>query len=1222
MNTSDASKSSESADRPASGGGRNPLVLVVVLLLIVFALLVLMRPKPPAPESAAVREVIAKMNEGIGKLEQYDYGAAHDIFVELTEAHPDWAAAWVNRGIAALNLQEEEKCIPAFEKALELDPKNRYALLSLGIQHQHLDQSDRALELFQKVAELDPEDPHAQYYLGSIFAERNDREAANKFFRRALQLQPSFGSAWYQLANLHRTKETRAERARLLAEFQRLRNNAAAVLVGVKYGEGGQYNLAMRGTHPPSMASAGASADPVPGRPALRVTGEAWTGDLVLERKLASTGAYETSFAVGDVTGDGNLDILAAGAKRVGNGPPPRLVRYSLKNGSTTGEYAIAHDFDRDTTLVALGDLDGDADLDLVTATRENLTAFANDGKGNFSPVDLGNAVRSQAGVPLRLCLVDLDSDWDLDIAVLRHLPGEGEAPPTRSTVQLLKNHRDEVREGVLGRFTDVAAEIGVAELDFVATELAVSDWDGDVDLDLLLLDGATGRPHIYSNHRAWKFVPSTTVEGLSVGRNDRQRNHTVGWDADGDGDEDLVVFGGSSIELLENRGGLRFAPYEGFAQRFGNLGGTSGCVFDLAGTGTLSLVIFDASVEGDAKKSRTIAIPNVEKTDFFELRTGDAGPLVGSIEYLGEKAGVQMILGGANQPLRGYRLEVDEAYNWIALDLRGPKLADVKPESERSNPAAIGATVEVRSGQRSVTQRLNAGTGGSVRQSTRLFVLLGEDTSPDFVRILWPDGILQSELGLTAARLHTIREKERKPSSCPVVFAWNGEEFEFVGDFLGVGGLGYFEAPGKYNTPDPSEVLAIPRLEPRTNESGESVYELRVLEPLEECTYLDSASLLVVDHPAETTVLPFEMFAIAGPAPPYGLAAFEKSCRPVRAVDQSGRVVTDAVLNLDRQYAPDLENDPRFRGVLRRLHSIEIDFSDELDAIVAEKSGGARPVLFLWGYIEYGYSTTNFAASQTEFTPKVPSFFVERAGRWEPLRLDWGFPGGYPRWMALDLDGLLRAGDRRIRIETNLEIAWDQIFLAAARDVPLAAEAEKNDRSVGAIRLRDLRADVADLQYRGFPVDPPPGDEFEGFVYREFQHWEHYRAMPGNYTKFGDVRELLEGDDNRFAILGPGDEISLSFRADRVDQLEGGRRRSFFLKSGGFCKDMDLYTGHGDGVEPLPFHGMTSYPMPAGESSPETEDLRAYRAEWNTRVIEADVRTPIRDVVPPEEGS
>ena len=68
----------------------------------------------------------------------------------------------------------------------------------------------------------------------------------------------------------------------------------------------------------------------------------------------------------------------------------------------------------------------------------------------------------------------------------------------------------------------------------------------------------------------------------------------------------------------------------------------------------------------------------------------------------------------------------------------------------------------------------------------------LGRRATADIVRVLWPSGILQTEIvpsggaPVSAPVAMKIEELDRKPSSCPFLFTWNGTRFEFVTDFLG----------------------------------------------------------------------------------------------------------------------------------------------------------------------------------------------------------------------------------------------------------------------------------------------------------------------------------------------------------------------------------------------------------------------------------------------------
>ena len=119
------------------------------------------------------------------------------------------------------------------------------------------------------------------------------------------------------------------------------------------------------------------------------------------------------------------------------------------------------------------------------------------------------------------------------------------------------------------------------------------------------------------------------------------------------------------------------------------------------------------------------------------------------------------------------------------------------------------------------------------------LSVGLGGSPRADFVALQWSDGVSQTEIDLAAERLHEIAETQRQLASCPVVFAWNGETYGFVADVLGVGGLGFFDAPGRYAPPRPFEsfLLDAAALSPH-----EGRYRLKLAEPMEENAYLDSA--------------------------------------------------------------------------------------------------------------------------------------------------------------------------------------------------------------------------------------------------------------------------------------------------------------------------------------------------------------------------------------------
>jgi len=109
---------------------------------------------------------------------------------------------------------------------------------------------------------------------------------------------------------------------------------------------------------------------------------------------------------------------------------------------------------------------------------------------------------------------------------------------------------------------------------------------------------------------------------------------------------------------------------------------------------------------------------------------------------------------------------------------------------------------------------------------------------------------------------------------------------------------------------------------------------------------------------------------------------------------------------------------------------------------------------------------------------------------------------------------------------------------------------------------------------------------------------------MKGDYTRFGNVTELLDEADDCYVIMGRGEELTLRFSANDFSPTPEGFNRSFILKTDSFCKDMDLYSAYPDTVEPLPFHSMSTYPYGADEKYPDDEKRREYRRRFNTRRV------------------
>src|SRR5262249_13388110 len=137
---------------------------------------------------------------------------------------------------------------------------------------------------------------------------------------------------------------------------------------------------------------------------------------------------------------------------------------------------------------------------------------------------------------------------------------------------------------------------------------------------------------------------------------------------------------------------------------------------------------------------------------------------------------------------------------------------ARIKLEGRYANRNGVGTKVEILSG--SLRQKLETYCASPAPAPASLVFGLGKRNAVDAVRLLWPSGNVQAELEVAlgkqsarnAAPVTKVTEVDRKPSSCPFLYTWNGERFEFITDFMGGGEYGHLESPGVTNIPDSDE--------------------------------------------------------------------------------------------------------------------------------------------------------------------------------------------------------------------------------------------------------------------------------------------------------------------------------------------------------------------------------------------------------------------------------
>jgi tetratricopeptide (TPR) repeat protein len=519
-------------------------------------------------------------------------------------------------------------------------------------------------------------------------------------------------------------------------------------------------------------------------------------------------------------------------------------------------------------------------------------------------------------------------------------------------------------------------------------------------------------------------------------------------------------------------------------------------------------------------------------------------------------------------------RLEVTSAGRILYATRQAPQpraWLTIALEGVKSLKIPTGAEIEVKAG--AFYARLQYLT---VPVTFDLGDLVGD--AVDVVRITWPDGLIQNEVRKQARQTLQIKEAPRLSGSCPMIFIWNGRDFEFVTDVLGVAPLGASSGDGTYFPVDHHEYVSIPgtSLAPRKGQ-----YEIRITEELREVSYLDQVQLLALDHPSGTEIFTNEKWK-GPPYPDFRLFGVKHRIYPRAAHDDQGRDMRNALLRRDCVYADGFSRD--VVGVAA-THTLDLDFGRD-----AARSN--RAVLVLTGWVDWAGGSTFLKAAQEGHPLTPPSLQVKDAsGQWKTVIEDMGMPSGKTKTIAVDLTGRFLSDAREVRIVTNMCVYWDEIFLG-------------EDASRPDYRLTPLDANSARLHFRGFSrveIDPRRRQP-ELFHYASVSPLSSWNPTPGNYTRYGNVRELVREADDRLVVMGSGDELQLSYDADRLPPLPKGWSRDFLLSVDGWAKDADANTAFSQTVEPLPFHGMSRYPYPAGEQFPSDITHKHYLQEFNTR--------------------
>jgi hypothetical protein len=457
----------------------------------------------------------------------------------------------------------------------------------------------------------------------------------------------------------------------------------------------------------------------------------------------------------------------------------------------------------------------------------------------------------------------------------------------------------------------------------------------------------------------------------------------------------------------------------------------------------------------------------------------------------------------------------------------------------------------------------------------------VGKATQVEVVRITWPNGLIQNEMKQAVATPWRYKEAQRLSGSCPIVWTFNGEGFEYITDVLGVAPLGASAGDGTFFAADHDEYVAIASEQLKPNANGR--LEVRMTEELSEAAYFDQVRLLAIDHPVGTSIYSNEKWK-APPFPEFRLFGVSQPIHARKAVDHLGNDVTALLAARDKSYPNAYRRNTA--GVAER-HMLTLDFGN-----AAQKN---TAILVLQGWVDWADGSTFLAAAQEGNPLKAPSLQVKnKKGEWVTVVEDMGMPSGKPKTMVVDLTGKFLSASREVRIITNLCVYWDEIFLGESSVRPEH-------------RLTPLTPASATLQFRGFSpsVIHPERKQPEEFFYPNPEPTSLWNPTPGNYTRYGDVKSLVGGIDDQLVVMGSGDELSLEFDAASLPPLATGWRRDYLLHVDGWAKDRDANTAYSQSVAPLPFHKMSGYPYKTEfEKAPGAEEQQKVNTRPALRLL------------------
>jgi hypothetical protein len=420
--------------------------------------------------------------------------------------------------------------------------------------------------------------------------------------------------------------------------------------------------------------------------------------------------------------------------------------------------------------------------------------------------------------------------------------------------------------------------------------------------------------------------------------------------------------------------------------------------------------------------------------------------------------------------------------------------------------------------------------------------------------------------------------------ASCPSLYIWNGTGYSYVTDVSNSGWLGYIG----YINPNGEIIFSggnpydYVKLDKNILATKDGYFDLMLSQQWDELFYLDSASLLVVDHPIGTDVYTsMTNYLNKGSTGQIYTIIPDQLLSPVSATNEQGQNVLDALLRQDGIYTPGINGlaSPAWNNILQ----------NQLTLNLGDLSEASQIKLILTGMV------------------------------------DWGSIETYYEWIAQFQEAAatgLITENAQIMLAPTMEIlAADGTWIMApqTRQIPLPSDYNARTFTVDLTGLfpQDVTEYVVRLTnfwnvtYDYIGIDTTPQQDITITTLKPSsamfsQLWETLSESTGAFTRYGDVTELLQNTNDMFVIGRQGDQVNLQFCIKDLPEPDEGMERDYFFVVACWFKDPPDAWGYGFTftVDPLPFLNMTGFPYTNAEGYPYDATHLEYINKYNTRII------------------